>query len=58
MFDKVPSLAFAFVAALSLLFSVFLLIFPYYYLGKDQYITKSNPSAGYFMPKSAEAWFS
>ncbi len=57
MFERVPSLVFAFVAALSLLFSIFLLIYPYYYLGRDQYITKSNPSAGYFMHRSSEAWF-
>jgi uncharacterized membrane protein YhaH (DUF805 family) len=37
---------------------VFLILAPYYvFLGKEQYIPKSNPDLGYFMPKTAEAWF-
>ncbi len=37
---------------------VFLIIAPYYYfLGKEQYIPKSNPDLGYFLPKTLEAWF-
>jgi hypothetical protein len=36
---------------------LFLLIFPYYYLGSEAYIPKSNPDYGYFLPKSLEAWF-
>lgn len=35
----------------------FLLIFPYYFLGRQEYIPKSNPDLGYFLPKSPEAWF-
>jgi len=41
-----------------LTFAVFflLLILPYYVIGKEQYIPKSNPIFGYFLPKSLEAW--
>jgi uncharacterized protein YneF (UPF0154 family) len=35
---------------------LFLLIFPYYFLGREAYIPKSNPDYGYFLPKSLEAW--
>lgn len=34
----------------------FLLISPYYFLGGQQYIPKSNPYLGYHLPKSLEAW--
>lgn len=34
----------------------FLLIFPYYLLGREAYIPKSNPDMGYFLPKYLEAW--
>jgi len=42
---------------LPLVTALFLLIFPYYYLGREAYFPKSNPDYGYFMPKSLEAWF-
>jgi len=44
------------ITVLSFAASILLFIFPYYYLGREQYIPKSNPDAGYFMPKSSEAW--
>lgn len=37
-------------------FGLFLLIFPYYILGPEAYIPKSNPEMGYFLPKYLEAW--
>ena len=37
-------------------FGLFLLIFPYYFLGPEAYIPKSNPDMGYFLPKYLEAW--
>ena len=37
--------------------ALFLLIFPYYFLGREAYIPKGNPDFGYFLPKSLEAWF-
>jgi len=40
-------------------FSAFfiLLTVPYYYiLGRQAYITKTNPDLGYFLPNSPEAW--
>jgi len=37
-------------------FGLLLLIFPYYILGPEAYIPKSNPEMGYFLPKYLEAW--
>ncbi|MEM3088623.1 MAG: hypothetical protein QXP20_05880 [Candidatus Bathyarchaeia archaeon] len=37
-------------------FGLFMLIFPYYILGPEAYIPKSNPDMGYFLPKYLEAW--
>jgi hypothetical protein len=35
----------------------FILLVPYYYiLGRQAYITKTNPDLGYFLPNSPEAW--
>jgi len=45
-------------AIFNLAVSIFLILAPYYYfIGKQNYIPKSNPDLGYFMPKSFEAWF-
>lgn len=41
----------------SLAIAIVLLKYPYYYwLGQEAYIPKSNPDAGYVLPKSQEAW--
>lgn len=40
----------------SLALSIFFIVFPYYF-GLGQYLPKSDPSLGYFLPKSEEAWF-
>jgi hypothetical protein len=41
-----------------LTFAAFLLLLtlPYYVIGKEQYIPKSNPIFGYVFPNSQEAW--
>ncbi len=55
---SVPRWVFWVVWVVSLGLSVFFIIFPYYfYFGPEQYIPKSNPSSGYILPKSEEAWF-
>jgi hypothetical protein len=43
--------------AASMMFGMFLVIAPYSILGSKDYIPKSDPSLGYYMPKSPLAWF-
>jgi hypothetical protein len=40
----------------SLISGMWLVIAPYAIFGSKDYIPKSDPSLGYYMPKTAEAW--
>ena len=45
------------VGSISLTVSFILLGCPYYYwLGREAYIPKNNPDAGYIIPQTPEAW--
>ena len=44
-------------AIFNLAASIILITAPYYFLGRQHYIPKSNPDLGYVLPNSFEAWF-
>jgi hypothetical protein len=55
--QAVSTLALAIITIFNIIAFALLISVPYYYLGRQQYIPKSNPDLGYFLPKSFEAWF-